>query len=126
AETRAASQRAARTACRCRARHSRSAASACPGSQVRVQGLRNRSDLNGATGELVQWFDDVGRWRVSMDSDYENVRVQLQPQLKLLRQSIEQEAALRAQLQLEQERGARAERELKQAQPQVESGVDPL
>ena len=49
-----------------------------PGGPVRVEGLRSRSDLNGATGELVQWFDDVGRWRVSMDTNGENVRAQPQ------------------------------------------------
>lgn len=38
-----------------------------PGGLVRIEGLRSRSELNAATGELVQWYDDAGRWRVHVE-----------------------------------------------------------
>lgn len=38
-----------------------------PGDRVRIAGLRSRADLNGQSGEIVEFVVADGRWRVWMD-----------------------------------------------------------
>ena len=46
-----------------------------PGREVKINNLTNRTDLNDLHGELIKWFDDVGRWQVKLFSSSESVRV---------------------------------------------------
>jgi len=45
------------------------------GTRVRFQGLQGRADLNGATGHVVQWDAQGGRWAVECEGSEETVRV---------------------------------------------------
>ena len=45
------------------------------GGRARVEGLSGRSDLNGLTVLLLEYFPDAGRWAVQVETAGEMVRV---------------------------------------------------